>query len=106
MKKLMYGAALLVVAAGSVAFLPKQGEPTGYMLVSGHYYIGSAGNLIVVSATEQITTEISTKGRVAMHQAEMDKLGQLRANGWVVTQMTQSTPAVGGGITSYLLEKR
>ena len=112
MKKLVYGAALLVVAAGSFAFLPKEGEPTGYMMLvtDAHdrtlFTISSDG--LVQGGKVEIDRKLNLSPRMQIRRAELINLNHLRKQGWMVKQ--QQTTVVTANWDLYaesttLLEK-
>lgn len=97
MKKLVYLAALLGVAAGLFAFLPKEGEATGYMMIVGQYDGTKTVYLSTITVDGQKTVEeIKTTGSkinklADLHQAELTKINKLSREHWQVISATSSS---------------
>ncbi|MBC7447079.1 MAG: hypothetical protein H7330_03380 [Hymenobacteraceae bacterium] len=121
MKKLVYGAALLVAAAGSFAFLPKAEEPTGCMLVIGTVYFGFSNKAAIVTVAPDGTTveeavsingrnssEDLARGLTMLRIAEQHKLQELTRVGWTVKSTFQQGDVgqLRVSQTTYVLEKR
>lgn len=96
MKKLFYGTALLVVVGVSFAFLPKEGESAGYMMVFSKVKDNRTGQLAVISTDgNPVVTNVELTGtylqrRVDFHKAELAKINELSRLGYVLISTTSS----------------
>ncbi|MBF9223967.1 hypothetical protein [Hymenobacter ruricola] len=119
MKKVFLSTALALAVAGSWAFYPKApAEPSGYMMVIGSAtfagftskaevtVVDAAGKSTVVDVDARNTSAKQiTQSMNKLHMAELQKINELKQQGWVVIQATPQ--AIEGMMTTaYLLEKR
>jgi len=121
MKKLVLFAVLGLAAAGSWAFYPSSAAPEGYLMVVGSGRPGPKSDVPEITVIQpngesqvQRLTNIkvgternTTAAAVELHRAELLKINSLAAQGWRVTNVTQSTVGVGATTeTVYMLERR
>ncbi len=103
MKKLVYGAALLMVAAGSFAFLPKEADAPKYMMLVANptnrtlFTISPEG--LVQGGKVNLEAKSGILERLQVRQAELATLNDLRKLGWVIIQ--QQTADFPSGMASY-----
>lgn len=101
MMKLFYGAALLVVAAGSFAFLPKDTAPKhGVLLFSYFKSESGVGDACVRFITKEAVRPVTVKLRgtrqeriTALHQLQAAQLDSLATDGWRL--VTSHTVTIG-----------
>jgi hypothetical protein len=112
MKKFVYVATLVAAAAGLFAFLPKEGETTGYMMVISRASADD-GTVAVVSPDGKVgggAVTIDRKSNVSprsqVHAAALLKLNELRQSNWHVVEAPATMTYHGMGETAYLLEQR
>jgi hypothetical protein len=113
MKKLVYLAALLGVAAGSFAFLPKEGAPVGYMMVIVKTSGSNGGTVAVVSPDGKVSggavpidrkSDVSARSQI--HAAALLKLNELRQNNWHVVEAQTTMNSDFSDENAYLLEQQ